>query len=591
MSQLNKASMPIAVEHHSRLDLPFDHVTTASFMTLQPLYYRHTIDTEKLSVQETIKVRPQPMPLPTFGRMRANVRHFFVPYRLVFPNYTEFFLDNIATNFEHASLIEDAPRFHVGTFLAFILGRDGGPVYADELDPNDVVIGDYSTYDFSFRSHFFKFTTEGRFFYKVYYSLGYGLLGYESKPQDDYFNALSLLSFVKIYLDWYANTQYKNGYDYLALEKLLKYNNPMSPLELTTSDFDVIFNFIRKVTYQTNGYFEAAWDNPVSPNNGQFSNFVFADPTANSGSFVTLNNMGTPEMFQENENSASIGTQYLHTALKKLQDYQHRHALAGAASIDRLLAEFGIVTDAVKLQRSIYLGCSSVDINVGEVYATANGQNDHGSSVVGDFAGRSLGGGQFSFTFQNDEPGIIMSVVTIQPSGGYYQGYDRNNRHLKKRDFFNPAFDQLGVQAIEKGEVYLSKEIGSFDTHPSDYFKPFGYTGRYGEYKRSICRVSGDVSLPTIQGGGNSWHLMREFTDQYFDSPNGIHHSEVFTRGDDADQFNRVFNYTENDRDPFQIELHAEAVAYAPCSSLTDEYDWETTSKQVSIEINGGKLN
>lgn len=76
--------VPIAVEAHSKLDLPCDHASTGMFMLLQPMFYRHTLKTERLDLSFTSTIRPNPLVVPTFGRVRHNLRHFFVPYRLVF---------------------------------------------------------------------------------------------------------------------------------------------------------------------------------------------------------------------------------------------------------------------------------------------------------------------------------------------------------------------------------------------------------------------------------------------------------------------------------------------------------------------------
>lgn len=583
--------VPIAVEAHSKLNLPCDHASTGMFMLLQPMFYRHTLKTERLDLSFTSTIRPNPLVVPTFGRVRHNLRHFFVPYRQIFPNWEEFISDVIASNFDYSSQVVSVP-FFTAEELHDLFFKITSPNTQPDYGLATIVANPSTSplnYDFISGGQYFKLTRYGRNMYKVLYSLGYELVG---KSKTFSFNALALLAYAKVYCDWYCNSQYLNDSLYLALQRYFKYNDPTTPLQLTASDLFGILAFIRPAIYDSNPYFEDAWDNPVSPNSNQFTSFTFADPTSNSGSYVGTLSNGTPEMFQANASSASLGTKYLHDALQKLSEYQKRHALSGARAIDRVLAEYGLQTDYLKSQRSIYVGVSSSDVDINSIFATANGSNSSGDSVVGDYAGAGIGHGNSLIQFQNDEEGIFITISTIQPSGGYYQGYDRNNKALTKSQFYQAAFDALGVQSIQKGEVYVSRDFDTFAGDASNYEGHFGFTGRYGERKRSIDRVSGDFAFPSVLAGGSAWHLMRSFNDAYFNnSVNNIAHSQDFARGTDAEQYLRLFTYTEYDLDPFNIFLHVDCVSFAPCHPLTDSFIWDSDASKVAINSNGPKVN
>lgn len=574
--------IPIAAEARSKLDLPCDHVSSGMFMLLQPMYYRHTLKTERLNLKFTSVVRPNPLVVPTFGRIRQNLRHFFVPYRLVFPNWEEFIGDVVASNFNSSSQVVGVPCFAGQSLLDMFI--DPG------FNLTSVVSDPTALFDFNYNNTHYKFTRLGRNYYKVLYSLGYEIVP-DSKTF--LYNALALLAYAKIYCDWYANSQYLNNFLYLKLQQYFKFNDPTSRLVLTATDIYDILLFVRPAVYNTNPYFEDAWDNPVSPNNGNFTQFAFLDPTSSSGTFVSQNSSGTPEMFQGVDTSVSVGTKYLHDALQKLSTYQRRHALSGARAIDRVLAEYGLQTANLRLQRSIYVGVTSQDVDIKSIYATGNGSTADGqTSVVGDYAGAGIGAGSDVIDFENDEEGIFITISTIQPSGGYYQGYDRLNRCLTKEQFYQSSFDSLGVQSIEKGEVYVSKDFDNFAASADDYAGHFGFTGRYGERKRSINRVSGDFAVSSVLVGSDAWHLMRGFNDAYFNgSVNNIVHSEDFCRGTDAEQYMRLFTYTEYTVDPFNLFLHVDCVSFAPCHKLVDTFDWDLDSPQVSIDSNGSKLN
>ena len=119
MSKLPQQSIPVALSASSTLDLTCDHVTTMNFGILQPVYYRHPIKGEKINLSTTATVRPYPLAIPTFGRMRLNIRQFFVPWRTVFPQFDYFFNDNIAVNISDSSVIDESPETHErGRFIS-----------------------------------------------------------------------------------------------------------------------------------------------------------------------------------------------------------------------------------------------------------------------------------------------------------------------------------------------------------------------------------------------------------------------------------------------------------------------------------------
>ena len=217
MSTLNQTKVPIAVESHSKLDLPFDHATTSMFMLLQPVYYRHTMRTESLNLKLTSVVRPNPIVVPTFGRIRQNLRAFFVPYRLVFPNWDSHQADVITSNYSHSSQVVGVPMFDYNCFLDMFTNSSNGLM---TITTDATAIAN-DLWDLKYNSDYYVFTRKGRNFYKILYSLGYSILP-SDKNHKVPFNALAFLAYCRVYLDWYANAQYLNSATVLMIERLLK---------------------------------------------------------------------------------------------------------------------------------------------------------------------------------------------------------------------------------------------------------------------------------------------------------------------------------------------------------------------------------
>lgn len=604
----SKVNVPVAGHGKSKLSLPADHVTTMDFMIAQPCYYRHAIHGEHQVIPALATVRPAPMAVPTYGRMRLNMRAFFVPFTLVFPQYRAFHLDTLASGNTASSLVTGSPYFQNNEVVAYFTNS----AMATPVTPP-------AAYDFISNSTYYKFTQRGRRDFKTYTALGYKV-NWQTKDNEP-ISMLGLMCFAKVFIDWYANSNYLDSSDVLTCQQLFAYNDPVTTKHLSSVEFGALLGATFTCVYDNDEYFNAAWDNPVAPSANQHSLFEFRDPTlsgsadgnillsqrpynGSSGNSFT-NSYGTPHLHYDNiggsnyPDVASFGSQYMHDALRRLNNFQKRHQLVGARVIDRALVDNGFISQRDRLDRSVYIGGHSFDINVGDIYSTSdNAYGTNNPSTLGDYAGRGFGQGSKAWEFDPDEDGLTVVIASILPSGGFYQGMDRNNLHLQKLDFFNENFDALSVQPIYKREVYVS-DSDAFDPvsldggTKSDYNGIFGFTGLYGEYKRPISWASGDIVCPATFAGGDSYHLFRKFTDASFNNNiNNMVHSRNFTLGLDNANYNRIFNDTTSDADKFIVDFHFDTVVYAPCRPLFMTYDFDEDGHETkSIDIGGTHLN
>ena len=603
MPILDKARVAVGLHGKTKLDLSHPHITTTNFMDLQPICYRHMIPSEKVVCSASAFARLAPMAVPTYGRCRLNMRAFFVPFRTVMPNFTDFIVDTVSQQFNKldtasTGIVTSTPLISNNGLVAFFTNQRNSSVSTA------------ASYDFSLYNSgtstttYYKFTAAGRRAYKILRSLGYGVVWEQAVTSVNY-SALALLAYLRVYVDWYSLSAYMDTQSYQVFLSWFKYHDPTQPLILDYQALITVFDYLERVCYDGD-YFTSAWDNPVSPNNGLFSNFLIPDIT------VTGNNNGNYRSWVWNDsNSNSYSTpivsgntsgtspahshpvyqfsQYADDALKALTDYMKRHQLTGARTIDRYLADFGINLPADKLQRSTYLGMSSMDIQVGDVMSNADTAGANDPSNLGDYAGQGFIKGGKTFEYQASEFGLFVICASILPMGSIVQGYDRNNLHTTKDQFFNPDFDCLGVQAITKGEVYLSKN-GQFGGQ-ADYDGVFGYTPRYAEYKVGRAQLTGDISLDSVLAGGSSWHLFRMFNDAFFTNITNLKHDIGFCLGRDADQYSRIFNSTDSSYDKFYVIYDFQMTAQSPCKSLFDTYEFEDESRKVTLDANGVKMN
>lgn len=595
MANLSSQRVGIAQNSSSKLDVSMTHVTSGDFMHVSPVFYRHMLPKEHIKGHVQVNCRLSPMVVPTYGRSRINVRNFFVPFRCVFPNFNEFLADTIASNYSDSSLVSKSPTVLNSTFVSLFTDPTVSEVVGSI---NDSPLPAYDFCDISGRIyHLYRI---GREMFRRVVSLGY-VINFDSK--DDFeFSALPLLCLAKVLYDWYTNSNYMDSSEVLAVERLLKYNDPTSNLVLSSTDLFNLLHFVEFVVYDGNGdYITHAWDNPVSPNPSNYSPLSMRDITLDSVSFqspdqnqtfVRLSNSGTPFMRQVDGASDNIGTQYIHDVLQGLTNYMKRHQLSGARAADRLLAEYGVNIDSSKVDRSIFISTHSQDIQIGDVTSMANTSNTDVSNL-GDFAGRGFSSGGLDFDFVADEFGIFISLLSIIPMGGLFQGNDRNNFHVFKTDFFTNELDNLGVQAIAKREVFVPLRERLTYANATDFDGIFGFAPRYAEYKVGRTAVfSGDLMLGSQVADGDSWHLFRKLRSSMFGGTiSNLVHSLDFARGVDSPSYNRIFNDTTSENDKFYLVVATEASSLAPCKSLFDTYVFDDAKKSVLMHSSGAKTN
>lgn len=438
-----------------------------------------------------------------------------------------------------------------------------------------------------------------------------------------------MLALAKVYTDWFWPTQYTNLASYDDLVSLCNRDNDNNTFTLSASQVNTILELCCYVQYDAD-MFTAAWDTPNQPQGGTHSDFklvnidsvktVYASAansrTITGGGFVSTRSNGiaaaddnigganapfiTPYLYNGVSNNipATMVSQYMLNSLHALTDYMKRHQLVGSKAADRYLARFGKALSAEKLNRSVYLGANMQDIQIGDVMSTA----DTEGSNLGSYGGKGLSYGNGQFEYQTDEYGLFIVLTSLVPAVGYFQGVDRNVKHVSKLDFWTPEFDSLGSQAVSAEELFVPSfyTMTNFNQLPQ---KVFGYLPTYYEYKVKNDKVTGNFRLNSANGAwsgtsaefnaANSWHLMRTFDELDFANVDDISHSASFIDGkNDCSQYKRIFyDVKPSSPDNFTVIHNFEIASFAPMKSLFDSYEFEDKGKKVTEDVNGVKMN
>lgn len=180
----------------------------------------------------------------------------------------------------------------------------------------------------------------------------------------------------------------------------------------------------------------------------------------------------------------------------RLQEWLEKNIRAGSRYIESIFAHFGVKSPDARLQRPEYITGTKSPVTISEVLNTTGTDElpqgnmaGHGISVTSGRAG----------SYYCQEHGYVIGIMSIMPKTAYQQGIPRH--FLKTNDafeYFWPEFAHIGEQEVKQRELYAYQNTGD---------ETFGYLPRYAEYKYMPSRVSGD-----FRNTLDFWHDGRIFS-------------------------------------------------------------------------------
>lgn len=230
---------------------------------------------------------------------------------------------------------------------------------------------------------------------------------------------------------------------------------------------------------------------------------------------------------------SSSNTQINTSALRFAFAYDkllRRMRSAGATFDKQMLAQFGIKPYDGRHGDAFFLGGFTNRITVNNVTATSDGDSELGT-LAGqiDFYADNT---KSKIKYHANEDCIVMAIYSYSLDNEYNSfNTERSNLRRFRFDFFNPAFENVGKQAIYNIELNNISDQEAPIT-PAEFSpagrqtltKVLGFVPRYSEYKLPINRIHGLLQWPF----GNASFM--PYTTQY----------NVFEH-DEGDTFLRTF--------------------------------------------------
>ena len=234
-------------------------------------------------------------------------------------------------------------------------------------------------------------------------------------------------------------------------------------------------------------------------NSARYQTTVIDGNSINANSNVTGRRVAGAPMQVFSQGSITVGRVNV-TALRFAFAYDRllrRMRVAGGTFDKQMLAQFGIKPIDYRHGDCYYLGGFTNRINISDVTATSDSDSELGTLAgqINFYADNT----KSKITYKAHEFCIVMAIQSFSVDNVYDScNVDRSNLRQFRNDWFNPAFEDLGYQALYKVEMDVfsdqfrsSSPDQSRRASLSDQTALLGYVPRYSEYKTSVDRVHG----------------------------------------------------------------------------------------------------
>ncbi|UDN67906.1 major capsid protein [robinz microvirus RP_188] len=180
----------------------------------------------------------------------------------------------------------------------------------------------------------------------------------------------------------------------------------------------------------------------------------------------------------------------------QIQKFLERNARGGTRIKEIIKSHFGVTLSDSRIQWPEYLGGSTMPIGISAVPQTSSTDP---TSPLGNLAAYSVNAGNLNFSKSFEEHGVVMILASVRQSYTYSQGVNRMFLRKGRFDFYWPEFSHLGEQPVYRAEVNAA-------VSQTNWRDPFGFQERYAEYRFLPDRASG-LMRPQVSDNLAFWHL------------------------------------------------------------------------------------
>ena len=469
---LNSNILPQSKGIKSTFNLSEGLKTAIDFDNLYPVYWEELSPGDHFEMKVNSVCRLMPTVAPIMDNIRLKYFAFWIPDRLLWKHFL---------NFMGEKTWQDDKNDYLVPQLNMKVAENKAESLADYLGcPPTGTAADYSVSALPFRAY--------------------------NKIWNDWFRASEIQEPLKEYTGDNLATDKAEDKDTLATYKILKKGKPLdyftSCLPYPQSGDPVMIPLIGNAPVKNSGT-QTVLNATV---NGQLKSGILGASGLNDGA-VIFDGMGNISdydvgLYADMSKVTGITMEQLRNA-SALQVLLERDARAGERYPELVKMHYGVTCPDFLLGRSQFLGSCTSDIVVNPI---AQNSSTNEITPQGNLVG--VGVGQESSKLcevSAVEHGIFMVLACVTGDVTYQQGVYRKFNKLSRFDYMNPAFWNLGDQAVLNKEIYVGPDKAINEA-------VFGYQERYREFREGVSKITGKMRSAD-QGSLDVWHLSEKFAN------------------------------------------------------------------------------
>jgi hypothetical protein len=489
---LDRAKIPT---HRSSFDLSSKKLFTAKVGEILPCYWQIAIPGNKYRISSDWFTRTVPVNTAAYTRIKEYYDFYAVPLRLIsralpqaFTQMTDY-MTSAASSTANTSALTSVPNVSLSIFSQFLQTANAG----DQTNTRDdaglpIVYGSCKLLDLlGYGSLIANSNTAKAAITKKY--LGLDALGDADNPlvyqTSQIVNALPFLAYQKIYFDFYSNSQwekhlaYSYNVDYWSGTGQISLVTEMVKLRYANYPKDYFMGMLPSSQYGSVAVLPSKFSSHassylVSPNAAGTGSVL----VNTSGTTVALSSAGTGSNYPVALNSDLSALSI--RATEYLQRWKEVVQFSSKDYSDQMAAQFGIKAPEYMGNHAHYIGGWSSVININEVVNTNLDTDSSQASIAGKGVSSNSG---HTITYDcGAEHQVIMCVYHAVPMLDWnLTGQAPQLTVTAVTDFPQPAFDQLGMQAVPA--LNLQNNPGRTVSGS------LGYNLRYWQWKSNIDTV------------------------------------------------------------------------------------------------------
>lgn len=479
--------------HRSSFDLSSKKLFTAKVGEILPCYWQIAIPGNKYRISSDWFTRTVPVNTAAYTRIKEYYDFYAVPLRLIsralpqaFTQMSDY-MTSAASSSENSSALTSVPYVPQSTISTFLQLSNAG----DQTNTRDdaglpVVYGSCKLLDMLGYGSMISSGNTGKSAITKKY-LGVDNLADADNPlvykTSQTVNLLPLLTYQKIYYDFFSNSQwekhkaYAYNVDYWSGTGAISLAAEMMKLRYANYPKDYFMGMLPSSQYgsvavlpSSNSYFDSTTIYAVGSPSSSVVN------PENSTSVSTSGTASASRRLSLNSDLSALSIR----ATEYLQRWKEVVQFSSRDYSDQMAAQFGIKAPEYMGNHCHYIGGWSSVININEVVNTNLDTDSSQASIAGKGISSNSG---HTLTYDcGAEHQVIMCVYHAVPMLDWnLTGQNPQLTVTSISDFPQPAFDQLGMQSVPA--LNLQNNPGR------NVSGALGYNLRYWQWKSNIDTV------------------------------------------------------------------------------------------------------